>query len=129
MCWGRCGLKSLLLSFPHLYAHPPPPSLPIFHYREVDVRGTYTVISIASLLNLLTPELTAGVADYLLSCQTYEGGFGGEPGHEAHGGYVFCAFAALVILGRAGEADVVSLEGWVARRQMEVEGGCRSTRA
>lgn len=91
--------------------------------REVDVRGTYTVISIASLLNLLTPELTAGVADYLLSCQTYEGGFGGEPGQEAHGGYVFCAFAALVVLGRAGDADLVSLEGWVARRQMEVEGG------
>jgi len=91
--------------------------------REVDVRGTYTVISIASLLNLLTPELTADVADYLLSCQTYEGGFGGEPGQEAHGGYVFCAFAALVILGRAEEADLVSLEGWVARRQMEMEGG------
>ncbi|KAM3575907.1 hypothetical protein VYU27_002242 [Nannochloropsis oceanica] len=90
---------------------------------EVDVRGTYTVISIASLLNLLTPELTADVADYLLSCQTYEGGFGGEPGQEAHGGYVFCAFAALVILGRAEEADLVSLEGWVARRQMEMEGG------
>ena len=63
------------------------------------------------------------MADYLLSCQTYEGGFGGEPGQEAHGGYVFCAFAALVILGRAEEADLVSLEGWVARRQMEVEGG------
>jgi len=100
-----------------------PPSPSFQHNREVDVRGTYTAISIASLLNLLTPELTAGVADYLLSCQTYEGGFGGEPGQEAHGGYVFCALAALVILGRAGEADLVSLEGWVARRQMQVEGG------
>lgn len=44
------------------------------------------------------------------SCQTYEGGFGGEPGYEAHGGYVFCAFAALVILGRARDADIDSLE-------------------
>lgn len=45
-----------------------------------------------------------------ISCQTYEGGFGGEPGHEAHGGYVFCALAALVILGRARDADVDALE-------------------
>ncbi len=33
---------------------------------EVDVRGTYTVIAIAKLLNILTPELTDGVAQYLL---------------------------------------------------------------
>ena len=39
-----------------------------------------------------------GVAEYVLRCQTYEGGFGGEPGNEAHGGYNFCAFAALYIL-------------------------------
>lgn len=57
------------------------------------------------------------------SCQTYEGGFGGEPGHEAHGGYVFCAFAALVLLGRARDADLDALEGWLAGRQMPVEGG------
>jgi protein farnesyltransferase subunit beta len=41
-----------------------------------------------------------GTADFLLSCQTYEGGFGGEPGNEAHGGYNFCALAALLILGQ-----------------------------
>jgi prenyltransferase beta subunit len=46
----------------------------------------------------------------LCSCQTYEGGFGGEPGSEAHGGYVFCAFAALIILGRAADADIGTLE-------------------
>ena len=34
--------------------------------REIDVRGTYTVISIASLLNMLTPELVQGVAEFLL---------------------------------------------------------------
>ena len=33
-------------------------------------------------------------------CQTYEGGFGAYPGCEAHGGYTFCAFAALCILKR-----------------------------
>lgn len=92
-------------------------------HREVDVRGTYTVISIASMLNMLTPQLAAGVVEYLLSCQTYEGGFGGETDQEAHGGYVFCAFAALIILSETDGVDLFSLQGWIARRQMSVEGG------
>ena len=41
-----------------------------------------------------------GIGAYLLSCQTYEGGFGGEPGNEAHGGYNFCTLAGLLILGK-----------------------------
>ena len=45
-------------------------------------------------------ELVEGIAAYLLSCQTYEGGFGGEPGNEAHGGYNFCTLAGLLILGK-----------------------------
>jgi len=49
---------------------------------EIDSRGTYTVLAVARLLNMLTPELTRGAADFLLACQTYEGGFGGEPGNE-----------------------------------------------
>ena len=64
---------------------------------EVDVRGTYTVVAIARLLNLLTPELIEGVAEWVVGCQSYEGGFGGEPGNEAHGGYAFCAVAALQV--------------------------------
>lgn len=31
-------------------------------------------------------------------CQNWEGGIGGVPGMEAHGGYTFCGVAALVIL-------------------------------
>ncbi len=90
---------------------------------EVDVRGTYTVVAIAALLNLLTVELTDGVAEFTVSCQTYEGGFGGEPGNEAHGGYAFCAVAALQILGKLHTCDLAALKGWIARRQMSFEGG------
>lgn len=43
-------------------------------------------------------------------CQSYEGGFGSNPGSEAHGGYTFCAVASLSILNRLGECDVTSLE-------------------
>jgi protein farnesyltransferase subunit beta len=89
----------------------------------VDSRSTYTVVSIASLLNMLTPELVAGTAEYLLSCQSFDGGFAGMPGGEAHGGYSFCAFAALAILRRAHEADLLGFERWLALRQMPLEGG------
>ena len=39
------------------------------------------------------------------SCQTYEGGMGGYPGNEAHGGYTFCALAALEILKKTDYID------------------------
>ncbi|KAF2603173.1 hypothetical protein F2Q70_00027369 [Brassica cretica] len=54
---------------------------------EMDVRACYLAISIASILNILDDELTRGLGDYILSCQTYEGGIGGEPGSEAYAGY------------------------------------------
>ena len=90
---------------------------------EVDVRGTYTALAVAALFNVLTPELAEGAAAYALRCQTYEGGFGGEPGVEAHGGYVFCALAALVLLNATDAVDLDALERWLARRQTRVEGG------
>ncbi|KAI9912819.1 hypothetical protein PsorP6_006275 [Peronosclerospora sorghi] len=52
-----------------------------------DVRVTYCVMSIDSLFGILMDELKSGVVNYVLSCQTYEGGFGVEPVNEAHGGY------------------------------------------
>jgi len=35
---------------------------------ETDLRATYIVISVSSLLNILTNELVEGVADYISSC-------------------------------------------------------------
>lgn len=75
-----------------------------------------------------------------------QGGLGGEPGNEAHGGYTYCGLAALVLLCRARAAkhgradpssdrasqtapspaaavDLARLEAWAAARQAPVEGG------
>ena len=38
--------------------------------------------------------------------KTYEGGLGGEPGNEAHGGYTFCGLAALSLCGCAEALDL-----------------------
>lgn len=90
---------------------------------EIDTRGTFCVLSVARLLNILTPELVKGAADFLLSCQSYEGGFGGEPFNEAHGGYNFCAVAGLIILGEAHRLDLDGLRRWLYCRQLPLEGG------
>eukprot|EP01087_Luapelamoeba_hula_P007838 TRINITY_DN1925_c0_g1_i1.p1 TRINITY_DN1925_c0_g1~~TRINITY_DN1925_c0_g1_i1.p1 ORF type:complete len:308 (-),score=33.50 TRINITY_DN1925_c0_g1_i1:99-1022(-) len=90
---------------------------------ESDVRGTYCAIAVASLVNILTPELVRGVPEYIARCQTYEGGMGGVPGNEAHGGYTFCAISALTILGRLDVIDKPSLLRWAVERQMSFAGG------
>ena len=90
---------------------------------ECDTRGVYTAIAVASLLGLLSSQLTASTVDYLAACQTYEGGMGGEPGNEAHGGYTFCAVAALLVLGGAHHVRLERVRQWAVRRQMRREGG------
>jgi protein farnesyltransferase subunit beta len=61
--------------------------------------------------------------EWLARCQTYEGGFAGEPGLEAHGGYSFCGYAALILLGKEHLIDTDRLLKWTVNRQMRLEGG------
>eukprot|EP00928_Gymnodinium_smaydae_P019945 TRINITY_DN17690_c0_g1_i1.p1 TRINITY_DN17690_c0_g1~~TRINITY_DN17690_c0_g1_i1.p1 ORF type:complete len:475 (+),score=70.39 TRINITY_DN17690_c0_g1_i1:83-1426(+) len=90
---------------------------------ETDMRGTYCALAVASMLHILTDELKAGVAEYVRSCQTYEGGIAGERGLEAHGGYSYCGLAALCIIGEAHRLDLHALLDWAVHRQMAAEGG------
>jgi protein farnesyltransferase subunit beta len=39
---------------------------------EVDVRGAYTALAVANLLNIMDDEVTKDVEEFLLDCQTYE---------------------------------------------------------
>ncbi|XP_008801084.1 protein farnesyltransferase subunit beta [Phoenix dactylifera] len=84
---------------------------------EIDVRACYTAISVASILNILDYELVKDVGNYILRCQTYEGGISGEPGSEAHGGYTFCGLATMILINEADRLDLSSLLDWVAFRQ------------
>ncbi|MED6134948.1 hypothetical protein PIB30_041761 [Stylosanthes scabra] len=84
---------------------------------EIDVRACYTAISVASVLDILDEELTQNVGDYILSCQTYEGGIAGEPGSEAHGGYTFCGLAAMILIGEVNRLDLPRLIEWAVFRQ------------
>ncbi|KAJ8269891.1 hypothetical protein GJAV_G00107940 [Gymnothorax javanicus] len=90
---------------------------------EVDIRSAYCAASVASLTNITTPALFDGTPSWILRCQNWEGGLGGVPGLEAHGGYTFCGTAAMVILNKEHMLDLQSLLRWVTSRQMRFEGG------
>ena len=91
---------------------------------EVDTRGVYCALSIASMLDILTDELTEGVVEYLIACQNYEGGFGSGPFcDEAHGGYTFCAVGSLAILNALDKMNTEKLMEWCSARQYNEELG------
>ncbi|XP_059612462.1 protein farnesyltransferase subunit beta [Phlebotomus argentipes] len=93
---------------------------------ELDVRGAYCAIAAAKLSAIPAEEFNSvfsGTAEWIASCQTYEGGFGGAPDLEAHGGYSFCAAAALALLGKPEVCDLKALLRWTVNRQMVYEGG------
>ncbi|KAK5648446.1 hypothetical protein RI129_003338 [Pyrocoelia pectoralis] len=90
---------------------------------EIDIRGVYCALSVATLTNISTEKLFEGTAEWVISCQTYEGGFSGCPGLEAHGGYAFCGLASLLLLNKGHLCDVDSLLRWIVNKQMRFEGG------
>jgi len=90
---------------------------------ELDVRGAYCATVAASLCGIMDKELFSNTAEWIAKCQTYEGGFGSQPGTEAHGGYTFCALAALILLNRTELIDLDQLLNWAVHRQMKFEGG------
>lgn len=91
---------------------------------EVDMRACYLAMAVVRMLGLDPSFLDVdSMVEYIRSCQTYEGGFGGEPGNEAHGGYSYCAFAALALVGREADVEPYQLLEWASNRQQPIEGG------
>lgn len=90
---------------------------------ESDSRAVYCVLAVMKNLCIDDNKLMQNVVDWVLSCQTYEGGFSSVPGSEAHGGYTFCCVASLLMLQSLDKADISSLLRWLTNRQMKVEGG------
>jgi len=90
---------------------------------EIDVRSTYSAVYIAYMLNILTPEFTNGVIDFVISCQNYDGGFSPQPNCESHGGFSHCAIGVLFILNALHRININAHIRWLTSRQMEYSGG------
>jgi len=90
---------------------------------ESDVRSTYCVLAVCSLLNIMTTEITKNCAVYFASCQGYDGGFSPNPGSETHGAFGYCAISGLSLLGKLELIDINAAIRWCAMRQMQFSGG------
>lgn len=98
-------------------------------------RGTYCLLVVATLLDILTPELLRNVDKYIASCQTYEGGFacasyssGSSPfraSPEAHGGYTSCCLNVHFLLESLVPPGGSSSLGFEFPRPIDVDGALR----
>lgn len=93
---------------------------------EIDVRSAYCAVVVGKLTACWDDQLEVGLVDWIVSCQTWEGGFAGVPGAEAHGGYTFCALAALNLLNSLHRIkDPMRLIHWLLSQQVDPLGGFR----
>lgn len=101
---------------------------------EVDVRGCYCALCVCHVLGMDGRKVVeaCSLGEFVRKCQGHEGGIGGEPGNEGHGGYAFCAYGALALAEASGwlpgGTDMIDrglLVRWVARMQGNIEGGMR----
>lgn len=92
-------------------AFSPLPNPPLFDF-QADVRMTYCAAVVADMIN----EALPGAERFLESCATWEGGYAAKPGMiEAQGGTTYCAVAALTLLGRPVDMQVLR---WASQRQI-----------
>ncbi len=92
-------------------------------WGEVDTRFTYCALSSLSLLGSLHAVDVDKAAEYIASCQNFDGGFGCTPGAESHAGQIFTCIGALSIAKRLDLIqDVELLSWWLSERQCDSGG-------
>jgi geranylgeranyl transferase type-2 subunit beta len=94
-------------------------------WGEIDTRFSYCALSALSILGALRSGVVDvdKAAEYIASCQNFDGGFGCQPGAESHAGQIFCCVGALSI---AQRLDVLKdkdlLCWWLCERQCDSGG-------
>ncbi|XP_015963031.1 geranylgeranyl transferase type-1 subunit beta [Arachis duranensis] len=94
---------------------------------ETDLRFVYCAAAICFMLDNWSGMDKEKAKDYILNCQSYDGGFGLVPGAESHGGATYCAIASLRLMGfiednllsscASSLIDVPLLLDWIVQRQ------------
>eukprot|EP00256_Glycine_max_P058540 XP_014626691.1 geranylgeranyl transferase type-1 subunit beta isoform X3 [Glycine max] len=95
---------------------------------ETDLRFVYCAATICFMLDNWSGMDKEKTKDYILRCQSYDGGFGLVPGAESHGGATYCAIASLRLMGFIGDnilsscassslIDAPLLLDWILQRQ------------
>ncbi len=89
------------------------------HWGECDTRFSYCAVAILKLLGLLNGEyINLPLAtEYLLSCQNFDGGFGGIPNAESHAAYTFTCCGFLSVTDQLHTINKYTVGQWLAARQ------------
>lgn len=93
-------------------------------YGEADTRFSYCAASCLKLLGAeeqLSKSLRKAT-EFVLSCQNFDGGFGGVPGAESHAAYTFCAIGFLGVTNQLSLIDQDITCMWLAARQTHLGG-------
>ncbi|XVE52689.1 hypothetical protein DITRI_Ditri02bG0142800 [Diplodiscus trichospermus] len=81
--------------------------MPLHGEAETDLRFVYCAAAICFMLGDWSGMDREKAKEYILNCQSYDGGFGLMPGLESHGGGTYCAVASLRLMGYI-EDDLLS---------------------
>ncbi|XP_073104739.1 geranylgeranyl transferase type-1 subunit beta [Elaeis guineensis] len=129
---SNLNCEAILISMRNLQ-QPNGSFMPIHLGAETDLRFVYCAAAICFMLNNWTGMDKEKAKEYIVQCQSYDGGFGLAPGLESHGGATYCAVAALQLMGfinvdisskpaKSMVIDVPLLVEWSLQRQA-VNGG------
>ncbi|GKU91921.1 hypothetical protein SLEP1_g5726 [Rubroshorea leprosula] len=102
--------------------------MPIHVGAETDLRFVYCAAAICFMLGDWSGMDREKAKDYILQCQSYDGGFGLTPGSESHGGGTYCAVASLRLMGfiedehlsKSASSSVINMPlvlSWCLQRQ------------
>ncbi|XXG66252.1 hypothetical protein AAC387_Pa05g3774 [Persea americana] len=100
--------------------------MPVHTGAEKDLRFVFCAAAICFMLNNWSGMDKEKAKEYIVNCQSYDGGFGLVPGSESHGGAAYCAVAALRLMGFINDdllectlppIDVPMLLEWSLQRQ------------
>ncbi|PRQ59103.1 putative protein geranylgeranyltransferase type I [Rosa chinensis] len=81
--------------------------MPIHTGAETDLRFVYCAAAICHMLGNWSGMDKERAKEYIINCQSYDGGFGLTPGAESHGGAIYCGITSLRLMGFL-EEDVLS---------------------
>ncbi|EPS66724.1 hypothetical protein M569_08052, partial [Genlisea aurea] len=91
---------------------------------EEDLRFLFCAAAICSVLNNWGGMDCQKSKEYIMKCQSYDGGFGLTPCSESHGGATYCAVASLKLMGLfdealGGSSSATLLLDWCLQKQCE----------
>ncbi|XP_008233608.1 PREDICTED: geranylgeranyl transferase type-1 subunit beta [Prunus mume] len=119
--------ESILTSMRNLQ-QPDGSFMPIHTGAETDLRFVFCAVAICHMLGNWSGMDKEKAKEYILKCQSYDGGFGLVPGSESHGGATYCGVTSLCLMGFIEDEilsknapssiiDVPLLLDWCVQRQ------------